>query len=371
MVARFVVVLALALWANFGVAGGQLHYRQASDGLFEIVSDEGDNLSLLADLAEVGLRVAQANFGPFPRPPHPIVLRSVAQTDIEDAPLWLVRVEADRSVLVALQWNSQTRLKTVCEGISAGLLTILQSRGGGDGALPLWMVFALADEMRMAVRPASIDALVIQARDQGLAPLESMMKLRVIGDSTNRIRLSSLWLLRLLKRGVRGAEERHRFLRSMIVADDWRPFFDRALAVALEVGDDGQRERLWALGFQRLVRERQPAFADMSASSRRLQWVASPVVSIGNADHRLDVELAWDYRNLASVRAAATLVVEEIKLDVLRCNPVFRNALLSTGLAWEAVLNEDKPAFEAAVGQLAKDRRAALQTMELVERLLD
>lgn len=367
---RPLVWTGLALWLACGTAGAQVVERFTAGDEFQIFGPTAASATAVRRIADGVIDWSERDLG-LPKLRRPVVVRLVSlETDGPPDPPFGVDFEHGGQMRVRIPWNEYTDIEEVAQALVSGLLRQYAAQHGLPPP-PVWLELAGSLEVQAELRPALLDGYAAEGREAGPVPIRDLLSLRgpFTPEALGRYRLQSFWLARYLAQwhdNRRTARELwQRVLAGQTVASIL------ALNGAEWAKDPVLLEREWAVGYTNLVRGRRAPAGSLGDALENLRRLATVVVWDGERDVRLIGSQIWARRDDERVQAALKEQLRRLKVEVLAVNPVYRNAYVALGSAYEAVLAEDAATFEAALATFFEEARAARQLKDDIERLLD
>ncbi len=341
----------------------------AETQVFKIIGPDGDSLTAMVDLAEAVFEVGKAGFGvPADLGPQPILVRLVRPKQMPSVDRWHVAGTGYLGgTVVYLSWSKETALDDALRALSEGLLARAGAcrdeaakRAQNRPLPPRWLVLALARSVDVYLRPALRDDLAERARRPGALPsLTTILSSAPAAGLTAEYDAAAYWAAMFLSEEARHPDE---FLalteRLWRQPEDAAQVLQGAFGAAIKEAD-GSQELWWRAGVQWLLRGRITTTRTMAESRRDVRRLAFVVLSKDGQDSWVELPDAFALREDEAIEPVLRAGLAAAKADLRGVNPVYHNALLSLGLAYEALLNESHKAFSARYARFMDDFEAA------------
>ncbi len=347
-------------------------YRTSQERHFEIVGPDFAAVQSVQEIASAMETLGRRKFGITEAPLRPVSLQLNTVDPDTVAVAFSVKFYADGEAHVLIAWHEYVSFVDICQAVATGYLRQhSRDRDTSKGAtVPDWLELATALELVTLLKPAVEDSFRERtlAADwmEGLAVLEARGP---FGERLDAVRLHAYWMQEFISFYTIGVSDERLKLTAFLRGRPWQEVLantrlrDHLKPDAFEVR--------WATDFQNIVRGREPPYFSMGESRTLVQRAAAIVAQLEGADRRLIGTQLWRWRENDRVRTGIRERLRTLKLDLLRINPVYQNALHSLGRCMEAILGDDEEAFREQQNQFISDMKAALNTQQELEKLLD
>ena len=273
---------------------------------------------------------------------------------------------------LAVGWNENLSValftQALVESYLKQLVYTLTDRERAE-EVPAWLIAGASLRVQVALRPAMIEFLRRFGRNAPMISLEDLFVPRRLDELSAGERIASFWFLELLERTL-DEEKRIRAFFDAVVSGG--PPLDvlrsqtsegRAFANGIEVW--------WVVGFQDLVHRETGIVLSVRRSGKQLFLLNRfELIEEGSPNFTTAAGL-WDYRDNPVVQRVLTARLEQIRSLLPRANPVFYNCFRSLGLQIEALIKDDREAFEEQSADFDEELRIATAIAKDVQALAD
>ena len=342
--------------------------RKTSNHYFEVAGTDFVSVQFVSHMAQEAGEYCASIVPMSNALPRPILVELVPDDRANFQVPFLIRPQANGNVNVYLRWNESATIKDTCQAlVSAYLVRCAIWRFGHSAApeVPDWLEIGLGLGLQVHLRPALIDEVVEASSKDQPWPLERIFKLKGNeGLQSPEARRVCFWLVRFLDNQ---SPDRERYQRLMLgFLRNLPPYDLLATSFPEKVTDLHATNLWWAVGYEATIRSRQSPFYSLDQSSKLVREIATITAEQDGQDIRLGLEQLFEFRGNTALTRAAQQRVREIKLELQKINPVYYNALLSLGLAYEAWLEMEAPVGEE--DELSPEQKAFAQALVLFER---
>lgn len=274
-------------------------------------------------------------------------------------------------VIVSIRWDEQTAFSMVCQAVARGFLQGWVAHYYGQEALektPPWLDIALGLRLQTSVQPRFRDFLKQEStRLPTLSLIEVTAPDAAQKHSIELLGLHAYWLFELVRSETNRRDFSY-FLDAVVRGIPTMEAIDKLVADKAERSDDFL---WWAVGFQDQVHTQQGALMPLEQAREELLRFSTITVEINGADENLDLRGIWQYRHKATVQAAISWRLREIKLALNRFNPVYYNALHSLGRLYETYLTPESERFLEFESIYLSDLKRAQRLDRFIVQQLD
>ena len=257
---------------------------------------------------------------------------------------------------LAVAWNGNLPVSLFIQALTDSYLRqIVYTLANRDRAedLPSWLIAAAALRAQAALRPALVEYFREFGREAPMLSLEELLADRPLEDLSAAERIGAFWFLELITVTFDNPKR-------------IRNFFDAVVAggAPLEVLQNQTRENpsfangaeaWWVIGFQDLVHRQTGIVLSIGRSGRQLYLLNRFELLDGGRPAFTTVAGLWEYRKNPLIQRTLSDRLQEIRQMMPRVNPVFYNAFRSLGLQMQALLDDDREAFEASTEEFSDE----------------
>ncbi|MFP4353242.1 MAG: hypothetical protein ACLFRP_09225 [Puniceicoccaceae bacterium] len=261
---------------------------------------------------------------------------------------------------LAVAWNEDLPVSLFIQALTESYLRqLVYTSDDRDRAenIPSWLIAAATLRAQIGLRPALVEYFREFGREAPMLSLEELLADRPIEDLNAAERIAAFWFLELVTRTFDNPKR-------------IRSFFDAVAAgrPPLEVLESQTRENpsfangteaWWVIGFQDLVHRQTGVVLSIARSGRQLYLLNRFELLDENRPAFTTVAGLWEYRKNPLVRRALSDRLQEIRQMMPRVNPVFYNAFRGLGLQMQALLDDDREAFDASTEEFSDEIETA------------
>lgn len=353
-------------------AKSELAERFSQRNLFHVVGQDYVSVQFVGQLSDQCVHIGEDYFSLPLDPPQAILVKLIPESAAEFEPAYVVRPQVNGGVHVWIKWGPNTEFSEVCQALSKGMLArtaIWHFGQNAPAAIPDWLQMALGEVLASHVRMAMIDQQRADALKTGPMPIEKILNAKgPYGTGLTDYELNAVWLFRFLENQSRSQEDFRRvcaaFLRGM------PPVSILIKAYPGQFNDMKELELWWQTGFQATVRGRQTPFYSLEESRELIRRLAFVTFRADQGDVRGAGAELWPHREKEAFQVAISDRIRVCKLEIQKINPVYFNTLLSLGLVYDSLQQQDKQRFDATLARFVLDYASAQQLEVEIRRLL-
>lgn len=299
---------------------------------FIIAGKDYRSVKYTAHLAELLGEWGRARLPQPKRFPDPIVVRlQHSGSPSLDRPLFSVFLEKTGRVSVTFTGDARVSPEALCEALSQAFLKRLAmghyNRQRAE-RVPYWLELALACELQSHLYPAIRDHWFRQANDRPLLRAQIVLTARSDFENKAVLQLNAYWFLRALNMEIHPRSNLKRLLKAFLAGEDPLAVMSYALKDTFE--DTEAFEVWWSRQIKVTLQKNQPPCLSSEGSRKQiLNWT----MLVLETDK--DSIALWKRRERPS--EALDRLIQEIKLKLVRTNPLYFNAALSLGQFLESL----------------------------------
>ena len=325
----------------------------------------GEDYKSTKYVAGLGALLAEWGSSHLPQPEQftePIVVRlpSTESSAFGD-PSFSVFLEKTGRVSVTLIWNEALAVESVCEALSQAFLKKLAMGYYGHRSaeeVPYWIELALACELSLRIYPAMRDYWVGQVHSLPLLSAETILTARSDFPNKAVLQFNAYWFLRALDMEL-SEKDLKGLLKSFLARGD--PLIAISYAFEDIFEDTEAFEFWWTRQFKVTLQKNQPPVLSLESSREQIfNWAVLVL------ETEKDSIESWERRE--RITRDLDGLVQEIKLKLVRINPLYFNAALSLGQFLES-LDQEPIASERILEQFKRDFKQAQFVEQKIQAL--
>jgi hypothetical protein len=328
------------------------------DGQFEIIAMKARPAQEALMLATSVWRALAKPLG-FPAEgfSSAVAVRLVPDSEWTGPSVFLVTAEPGGLVGVRVKWSDKVDRRIVRRAlVQAVLLRQAVAWFGATPGLtvPLWLEQACTAFSEVRDRPAMFDAMQQESGQLTPPGLEGLLRWERGQPESREWELASFWLFQYLQ--TESGDDMRRWagwLRAIMNGTD--PIQALPAIYGSELKDPAMRELWWQVGYYSKCLT--PALPLMSMDDTR-NWLADRcrwLAAKNGREQVLSFDDLWTARKERWIREELTKRAEQLQSQLLRLHPFYRNAAISMGRMYQAIVKGDEAEFKSAAKDVAQD----------------
>ena len=367
--AFFIVVVALQPC----LAIDPLYVR--STPYVDVLTEDPESLGWLLEVTDVTLE----EFGNiFPVPlafVPPLRIEANPGITLEDGEMTrLVTGRTYSTLRLELKWDASLAYQSFNHAfIEAFLVRLARNQGikPARGPAP-WLISALSYEVGETLYPGLVNETLVGVKNTTRVPVFNLLTAST-RDLTSGDGAFFSWLLFQFIRSLKEMEPNRALIFQLALSGELTP---EALLenAGIAAGEAGLLELRWNTWVESELDRLHGMIYDLDRSRLLLRSALTFGLSSDNSPSDLpdleSIETLWNLRNHSTTLSFIEQRLRQVKLELPRVNPIYFNALHSSGLVLESILMGDLKDFEEAQKRLADDTDRAINLHDEIDARL-
>jgi|GEM_PF-2767687 len=349
----------------------RVRYVMYKTPCFIIIAQNTDALSAAKSVAESAEEMFAEYVGSKMMFEPPLTLQIVPENSDTFKGDFAVSDFDTAHAVISARWVENLPFDGFCKLVSGAILRRMALQVGGSkaaDAVPFWLELAFAKNLECKIAASGVFTC---ARAACAEPQDSLRRVFNYSRGGNAdfemMELNSYWTLRTLE-GVLGKNKNFQAFFRRCLAGESPESLLKSVQAETKFSDFDTRWKCAVLGE---IYSRMGGVLTTEAS--RAELARQSVVAVEDTDGELvslsDTQL-WQNRKNPRVRRTLNERIAEIKISLLYINPAYYDALLAAGQVMEAVIADDKSAFDAARESFIKSYRIGFGVEKRARELL-